>query len=194
MGKFQFQSLTTEAFLDFLKSELPEVFEKVDVQTWIYESGLPDADARHKPKARLFDEVGQVLDAYKQGRKPTKEQVQGWHRYQTLAFLQGLPAQIPVADCQYFDDILNLDQKNDVALFSHFYVTCIASSYQAILPRVEQFMTKIGRMLYILPIVRVMNATAWSRPYIRPLFERVRDRHHQITISIIERLLKQAGL
>ena len=63
----------------------------------------------------------------------------------------------------------------------HFYVIAIASGYQAILPRIEQFMEKIGRMLYVLPIVRAMIETDWSRGYIRPLFERVRDRHHQIT-------------
>ncbi len=55
-------------------------------------------------------------------------------------------------------------------------------------------MGKIGRMLYVLPIVRAMIETDWSRRHIRPLFERVRDRHHQITVNAIEGLLKRAGL
>ncbi len=192
MASFQFQSLTTEAFLDFLKAELPEVFEKVDVHKWIYETGLPEK--RHRPKSRLYDEVQQALNDYERGVKPTKEQLQGWHRYQILSFLQGLPRKISVEDCQYFDEILELDKRNDVALFSYFYVIAIASGYEAILPRVEKFMGKIGRMLYILPIVRVMIETDWSREHIRPLFERVRDRHHQITVHAIERLLKRAEL
>jgi aminopeptidase N len=41
IASFQFQSLTTEAFLDFLKTELPEVFDKVNVHQWIYQPGLP---------------------------------------------------------------------------------------------------------------------------------------------------------
>jgi hypothetical protein len=49
-------------------------------------------------------------------------------------------------------------------------------------------------MLYILPIVRAMIETEWSRDFVRPLFERVRDRHHQITIHAMEGLLKKAGL
>ena len=192
MARFQFQSLTTEAFLDFLKAELPAVFEHVDVQQWIYKPGLPDA--RHRPQSRLYDEVQQALDRYEQGIKPSKEQVQNWHRYQILSFLQGLPRKISVEDCQYFDDILELNKRNDVALFSYFYVIAIASGYEAILPRVEQFVGKIGRMLYVLPIVRVMIETDWSRKQIRPLFERVRDRHHQITIHAMEGLLKKAEL
>ena len=71
---------------------------------------------------------------------------------------------------------------------------CINSGYQEILPRVEQFMGKIGRMLYVLPIVRAMIETDWSRDKVRPLFEQVRDRHHQITVNAIEGLLKKAGL
>jgi hypothetical protein len=99
-----------------------------------------------------------------------------------------------VEDCQYFDSILELDKKNDVAFFSHFYVTCITSGYQESLPRIEGFLRRIGRMLYILPIVRAMIETEWSRAEIRPLFERVRDRHHEITISAVEKLLKKARL
>src|SRR5512138_2717257 len=53
MKRFQFQSLTTEEFLDFLKAELPDVFEKVDVQMWVYEPGMPEQ--WHKPQSRLFD-------------------------------------------------------------------------------------------------------------------------------------------
>jgi leukotriene-A4 hydrolase len=192
MASFQFQSLTTEAFLDFLKAELPDVFEKVDVHQWIYETGLPEQ--RHRPQSRLYDEVQQALDNYERGIKPTKEQIDGWHRYQILSFLQGLPRRLSIEDCQYFDEILELDKRNDVAFYSYFYVIAIASGYQAILPRVEQFMGKIGRMLYVLPIVRVMIDTEWSRELIRPLFERVRDRHHQITINAMEGLLKRAEL
>ena len=194
MASFQFQSLTTEAFLDFLKAELPDVFEKVNVHKWIYETGMPDAGARHRPKSHLYDVVQQALDRYEQGIKPTGEQIQGWHRYQILSFLQGLPPKIPVEDCEYFDNILELEKRNDVAFFSYFFVIAIASGYEAILPRVEQFMGKIGRMLYILPIARVMIDTDWSRAHIRPLFERVRDRHHQITVRAMQGMLKRAEL
>ena len=192
MASFQFQSLTTEAFLDFLKSELPEVFEKVDVHKWVYETGLPEE--RHRLKSHLYDEVQRALYDYEKGIKPTKQQLQNWHRYQVLSFLQGLPRRLSIEDCQYFDDILELEKRNDVAFFSYFYVICVASGYPAILPRIEQFMKKIGRMLYVLPIVRAMIAEDWSRGEIRPLFERVRDRHHQITVHAIEGLLKKAGL
>jgi hypothetical protein len=142
----------------------------------------------------LYDEVQRALDQYEKGIKPTREQMQDWHRYQVLSFLQGLPHKIPVEDCEYFDKVLELEKRNDVAMFSYFYVIAVASGYEAILPRVEQFMGKIGRMLYVLPIVRAMIETDWSRAHVRPLFESVRDRHHQITVHAMEGLLRNAGL
>jgi hypothetical protein len=194
MASFQFQSLTTEAFLDFLKAELPEVFEKVDVETWIYKPGMPEPDTWHRPQSHLYDEVQQALDNYERGIKPTKEQVQGWHRYQIFSFLQGLPHKIPAEDCSYFDQILELEKRNDAGYYSFFYTICVVSGYQAAMPRIEQYLEKIGRMLFILRVIRAMLETEWSREYVRPLFERVRGRHHQITVHAIEGLLTKAGL
>jgi len=191
-GTYQFQSLTTETFLKFLKEELPEVFENVNVQGWIYEPGL--TDERRKPQSDLYDEVQEVLAAYTAGTRPTKEQVADWHRYQILSFLQALPKQIPVEDCKYLEDILGLEDKNDAGHYMYFYATCIASGYEEILPHVEEFVGKIGRLLYIAPIFRAMIASDWARPHARRIFEDVRERHHKITVHVANKLLKEAGL
>ena len=189
---YQFQSLTTEAFLSFLKGELPEAFEKVNIQGWIYEPGL--TDKRHKPQSAMYDEVQETLAAYKTGTLPTKEQVADWHRYQILSFLQALPRQIPVEDCKHLEDALDLKNKNDANHYALFYAICITSGYREILPRVEEFIGKNGRMLYILPIFRAMIETDWAKPHARRILESVQERHHQITIHVINKLLETAGL
>jgi leukotriene-A4 hydrolase len=189
---YQFLSLTTEAFLEFLKGELPEVFEKVNIQGWIYEPGLPDE--RRKPQSGLYDEVQNVMSAYKAGMRPTKEQVANWHRYQILSFLQALPKQIPVEDCKYFEKVLDLKSKNDGGHYAFFYATCITSGYQEILPRVQEFISRIGRLLYIAPIFRAMIATDWAKPHARLILEEVSERHHKITVHVIDKLLREVGL
>lgn len=192
MATFQFQSLTTEAFLDFLKAELPEVFEKIDVHMWIYEPGL--TENRRRPQSPLYQEVQAVLEAYKQGVRPTKEQVGGWHRYQILSLLQALPKQIPVEDCKYFEEILDLEGKNDAAHYSYFYSTCIYSGDQAILPQVEEYLAGNGRMLYVLPVFRAMLASDWARGHTRRIFEQIQERQHAITVYVTDKMLKEAGL
>ncbi len=192
MKRFKFQSITTEMFLDFMKAELPEVFEKVEVRQWVYEPGMPAG--WRQPQSHLYEDVQAVLQAYQRGTRPTRTQVENWRGDQVKSFLQGLPASIPVNDCPYFEKILNLEKWNDAAYFSFFYAACIASGYRQILPRVEAYAEKIGRMLYILPIFRALIQTEWSRAHARPLFERVKPRHHQITAGAIERMLTKAGL
>ena len=192
MKRFQFQSLTTEEFLDFLKAELPEVFEKVDVESWIYKPGMPNT--WHKPQSTLYDEVERALSDLKEGRLPAGEQVRDWHRYQMLSFLQGLPTPMPVEACRQLDEVLELEKRNDDHFLSYFYAACIASGYREILPRVESFIEKIGRMLYIMPIGRALVASDWTRDRARPLFERVRERHHPVTINAVDGFLKKAGL
>jgi aminopeptidase N len=191
-GTYQFQSLTTEAFLTFLRGELPEVFEKVNIQSWIYEPGL--TDERRKPQSALYDEVQEVLAAYKAGTRPTKEQVAGWHRYQILSFLQALPKQIPVDDCRYLEDTLELVNKNDANHYSFFFATCINSGHQGILPRVEEFLGKNGRMLYVLPVFRAMIGSDWAKKQARRILEEVREQQHLITVHVVDKLLTDAGL
>ncbi len=192
MKSFQFQSLTTEGFLEFLKAELPEVFEKVDVQTWVYKPGMPEA--WNKPQSQLFDEVEKALSDFNQGKRPTREQVKDWHRYQILSFLQGLPKTISVENCKYIEDVFELRNRNDDYFYTYFYAVCIASGYEEVLPQIEKFVEKIGRMLYILPVVRGMIETDWARDRVRPLFERVREKHHPMTVAAMEGLLKKAEL
>jgi hypothetical protein len=191
-GTYQFQSLTTEAFLDFLKQELPEIFEKIDVHQWVYETGLPEN--RHWPHSALYDEVQDVLAAYKQGILPTREQVAGWRRYQILSFLQALPKQIPVEDCKYLEDVLDLKNRNDAAHYSYFYATCVQSGYREILPDIEKYLDRIGRMLYVLPIYRAMIASDWARGQARPILEQVSERQHAITVHVVDKLLEKASL
>lgn len=193
MKRFQFQSITTETFLDFMKVELPEVFSKVDVNQWVYQPGMPKG--WRKPQSKLYDEVQAALNAYqKDGTLPTPAQVEHWHGVQVKSFLQGLPATVPAADCPRIEEALDLRKRNDAAHYSFFYSLCIASGYEAILPRVEAYAEKIGRMLYIMPIFRALAAAEWSRPHTRSLFERIKSRHHLITAGGIERVLSAAGL
>jgi hypothetical protein len=60
------------------------------------------------------------------------------------------------------------------------------------MPRLEKFVERIGRMLYVLPVIRAMLEIDWTRERVRPLLERLRGKHHPVTVAAIERLLKQA--
>jgi hypothetical protein len=90
--------------------------------------------------------------------------------------------------------VLDLANKNDAAFYMYLYSICISSGDQDILPRVEEFTSKIGRMIYIRPIFRAMVASDWARGHARRILESVRERHHKITVHVINKMLEDAGL
>ena len=94
----------------------------------------------------------------------------------------------------YLEEIFELEKKNDGGYYAFFYATCIASGYQKILPRVEEFVSRIGRILYIAPIFRAMIETDWAKPHARRILDEVSEHHHKITIHVIDKLLTGAGL
>jgi hypothetical protein len=99
-----------------------------------------------------------------------------------------------VEDCKALEDVLELRKRNDDYFFSYFYATCLLSGYQEIMPRVEAFVERIGRMLYLMPIVRAMAEAKWARDRARPLFDSVREHQHPVTANAVDALLKRAGL
>ena len=63
MHRFQFQSITSEEFLQFLDAQLPGTSEQVLAQQWLYETGMPAACARvHLGEARRTDGAGAGVD------------------------------------------------------------------------------------------------------------------------------------
>lgn len=192
IATYSFQSITTEAFVDFLTQELPEAAERVDVHRWIHEPGI--LDGALEVNSGLYDQAISLCNAYKRGNLPQKDQIEGWRSGQVYAFLLALPERISAEDCAYLDALFQFKSRWNSSLKHLFLVLCIRSGYRDILGRVEQFVETIGRGIYLSKIFRNMIAEDWTRPLARPLFERVRERHHPATISNIDKILTKAGL
>jgi hypothetical protein len=51
----------------------------------------------------------------------------------------------------------------------------------------------VGRGKFVIPLLRALAETEWSKEVARPVFERFRNRHHPLTVVNLERVLVQAG-
>jgi leukotriene-A4 hydrolase len=189
---YKFQTIATDEFIAFLRQELPEAFERVDVQSWVFEPGI--LDGALDVESRLYDLAISVSHAYKQGKLPQKDEIEGWISGQVYAFLLDLPESIPTEDCAYLDELFEFKSRWNSALQAVFLALSIRSGYREILARVERFVETIGRGIYLSRIFRAMIAEEWTRPLARPLFMRVRERHHPVTVAKIDGILRKAGL
>jgi aminopeptidase N len=192
IAEHRFRTITTEEFIELLRRDLPQVFSQVDIQTWLYGPGLPpDAPLFESP---LIDEVSNRLFDYQEGRLPRREDVATWSTSQTYLFLQHLPRIIPVDHCRALESALALDKSRVPQFLTQFLEIAICSEYRQALPRAEALIAAVGRMFIILPVFQAMVQTEWSRPLARPLLDKVRSRHHPITVLAMEQMLTQAGI
>ena len=192
IAEHRFQTITTEAFIEFLRRHLPEATRQVDVDAWLYQPGFPpDGPAFESP---LIDAVSAKLFDYQEGRLAKRNEVASWATAQTYLFLQHIPRQVPLDHCRWLEQTFALDRTRVPMFLTQFYEIAIRSGYREILPRAEELVASVGRMFIIGSVFRAMAQTEWTRPMARPLLERVRSRHHPITVSQMEQILEQEGL
>lgn len=188
----QFQSLTTEDFVSFLKRHLPDAAEKIDLDTWLYAPGFPDNAPTFS--SSLLEDVEKAVQAYEVGHLPPDHELSRWTPAQQELFLQRLPESIPVEDCQLLRERLGLEGSQNKQLLTAFLLLAIRSGDEAALPEVERLLEHVGRGLFVRALYRTMASTAWSRPYARKLFTRFKERYHPIVQMGIERVLDKAGV
>ncbi|NIM96201.1 MAG: M1 family peptidase [Anaerolineales bacterium] len=192
INTFKFQSLTTSGFLAFVDQELPQVREKVNLEEWIYQPGLPEDAPTYS--STLLEQVTSVVKGFMDGKRPTQEEIDGWEPPQIPIFLRMLPHEIPTDDCHYLDDLFKFKDSQNVVNLTYFYVIALHSDYRDVMPRIESLLANFGRHFLTSKVYRAMVQVDWARDEARPIFERYRERHHPITVAYIDNLLKEAGL
>jgi len=192
IDRFRFQSLTTEEFVAFLQAELPEAARQVDLQAWLYAPGLPDQVP--EIHSRLYDEVGKRIADFGIGILPEAAEAAAWHSFQRVLFLRLLPARISHAECSQLEDLLKLRETTHTLELYEFIRVAIRSGYAQAWPSIERFTESVGNEFQLRRVFRCLADNDWSRPLARPLFERVRDRHHPITVGLVDQVLSDAGV
>jgi aminopeptidase N len=190
--RFRFQSLTTEDFLAFLHAALPEAAEAVDVQAWVYKPGLPES----LPAMRsiLYDEVVRRRRDFDAGKSPSADEAAAWHPYQRILFLRLLPLTISIDDCAKLEASFGLRETRRTIELYEFLRLATRSGYAQAWPMIEAFTERVGNEYQLKRLFRVLAETEWSCPLARPLFERVRHRHHPITEGMVDQLLRELGV
>ena len=193
IAAYKFQSLTTEEFLEFLRAELPQAFELVDIDTWVHGTGLPEDMPRFD--SSLMEVVDKASATYQAaGLLPAPDHVADWKATQVELFLQGLPQSIPVDDCKRVEKLFGFGESHNYQLLTYFYLLSIRSGYQDVLPGIETELSVVGRGLFTNEIYRVLAGEAWSKQIAREYYERYKSRYHPIVSKRIGDILAEAGV
>jgi aminopeptidase N len=180
-----FQSVTTEDFLAWLSSELPDVSESIDLDLWIERPGLP-ADAP-RAASRGLASVRAESGRYAAGAAPADLATDGWVTQQWLAFLEGQAERLDAAAMARLDETFGFTRTENCEVLCVWLRLAVKHGYAAADERTERFLLRVGRAKFLRPIFKELVRTDPARA--RALYERTRPRYHAVARSALDRIV-----
>lgn len=173
---FAFQSITTAQSLEYLRGHM---LAPADVNEWVYQPGLP-ASAR-APASGAFEAVDLQLAEWLQGKRIDTAQ---WSTQEWLHFLRGLPRELGEGRMRRLDSAWRLTESGNDEILDQWLLMAIRNHYEPAYPRLEEFLTTVGRRKYVKPLYDALDfkrATA--------IYDKARPLYHPITQATLDALI-----
>jgi aminopeptidase N len=187
--RFAFRSITSAEFLDHLRAELlsPEEAERVGVERWVYEPGLPDNLAA--PESARFAAVDAERRAWLEGRPATDLATADWTTHEWLRFLRGLPDDLPQARLAELDRAFDLTASGNSEIQAEWFGHAITAGYRPAYPALEEFLLRVGRRKFLVPLYGALAATPEGKEWALEVYERARPGYHAVSRGTVDDLL-----
>jgi aminopeptidase N len=189
---FEFQSISSEQFLDYLDSNLltkyPGKYSREQVEEWLYQPGLPvDASI---PGSSTLDQASHVAGQWAKGEVPVNEvPLSDWSPQATVHFINSLPLELDEAQLDELDKNFAFSQTRNAEIGRAWFQQVAARRYLPAYAAMETFLTSNGRVHLIRPAYAALVKNGDDAELARSLFEAARARYHPLTIRILEREL-----
>ena len=209
--KYAFKTISSAEFVAYLEKNLLSR-NKIDFnhKEWIYKEGLPKNCLQIK-SVRL-DKMNELANKFAQGEaifKPVityeKIRIKGRNKKNRIVnklerkdfivqewqtFIRALPKRISKEKLKIIDNNLGFKNCGNSEIMMEWYTKALENNYTEINGEIEDFVTKVGRRKYLMPIYAAMNS---SNPKLaESIFNKVKHRYHAVSRNSIEELLKKA--
>lgn len=185
---FAFQSLTTEQFQEYMERELvqpnPGKVSRDEIMQWLYAPGLPENSPR--PEVAAFERVAEAQARWFSGETID---ISAWSIHERLYFLSNLPENVSQEQLARMDTEFNLTHTKNNSVLSNWLVIAIQHDYQPAMPRVEEMLTSMGRLAYILSVYSALAATPEGLEKAREIYAKAKPSYHVLTRDQVESVL-----
>jgi hypothetical protein len=188
-----FQPMTSARFLADLRANLVRgdraLEQRLELDRWVYQPGLPDNAARPDPAA--FGQVDAAVQAFNAGGPASAVPYRGWNWAERVRFIKALARRQTDARLAELDRTFGLsDSGNDEVLFVWLRLA-IANRYQPAVPATERFLLAMGRRKFAQPLYQaLMGEGEWGRPIAQRVYVRARPGYHSVTTGPIDRIMR----
>jgi leukotriene A-4 hydrolase/aminopeptidase len=193
---FAFRSITTADFVAYLKANLldkyPALAARVPVEEWIYKPGLPASAPR--PQSDAFARVEAEARRWTEGKAPLSSiQTAAWSTQEWLHFLKSLPETGLRERMAQLDSAFHLTRTGNSEIEFQWLMMAIRNGYEAAYPRLEDFLTSMGRRKFLKPIYEELVKTPQGLERATNIYRRARPTYHPIAVTTIDAILKWKG-
>jgi len=182
---FAFKSITTEQFLDFLRTNLlnsvPGAEQKLQIDAWINGPGLP-ANAP-VPRSQAFVQVEEQA-------KASSPQTRGWTTHHWLHFLHSLPPNIGKERLAELDRQFNFTNSGNSEILAAWLELAVDNKYEAAYGALERFLTSQGRRKYLRPLYTKLAATPEGKERAKQIYAKARPTYHAVSQQTIDEIVK----
>jgi leukotriene A-4 hydrolase/aminopeptidase len=201
--KFAFQSITTETFVDYLQKNLIDkqnpsgnytmatlmrTVKREDVDEWIEKPGLPKNAPQ--PASSAFRKVETQAQDWLGGNLKTSEiQTRAWTTQEWLHFLKSLPPDLGAQKMAELDRAFNLTKSGNSEISFQWLLMSIRQRYEAANPRLEEFLTSIGRRKFVKPLFEELVKTPEGKTRANNIYAKARAGYHPITQATVDAIL-----
>jgi leukotriene A-4 hydrolase/aminopeptidase len=193
--RFAFQSITTDDFIAHLKKNLldpnPELAAKIPLEEWIYKPGLPASAP--KPQSDAFAKVEAQAKEWLDGKTPAaKLQTKQWSTQEWLHFLRFLPQQLTANQLKELDQAYGLTKIGNAEIAHQWLLISIRNNYETAYPRLEEYLTSIGRQKLIKPLYEELMQTPEGSKRALKIYAKARPGYHPIAQTAVDKIVKKA--
>ena len=193
--RFAFESMDTETFLAYLRSELLEPAgisdDDLQVDAWVYAPGVPSNEPHFASDA--FDRVDEQVAAYLGGRPAGELETADWVSQQWVHFVRALPESLEAERFDEVDAAFTFSRSGNIEIATAWLEKVIEAGYVFERPEVDaamaDFLTRHGRALYIRKVYMKLAETDRGLARAREVYEVARPGYHSVAQGQIDKLL-----
>ncbi|HET9398183.1 MAG TPA: leukotriene A4 hydrolase C-terminal domain-containing protein, partial [Sphingomicrobium sp.] len=188
--RYAFQPMTSAKFLADFRDNLVKgdsaLEQKLLLDKWVYEPGLPANVARPDPAA--FANVDKaVADFASGGAAPAG--FEDWTTAEKIRFINKLPRKLSPARLDELDGKLGLNGAGNNEVLFAWLELAVENRYQPAVPALERFLMMQGRRKFVKPLIEALaEDKEWGRPIAARIYAAARPSYHAVTTRDLDKL------
>ena len=185
-----FKVMTTEAFVEYLNSNLIEpnkaAYADVDINAWIYGPGIPSNIT--KPVSVRFDLVDAQVKKFNEGAAANTLVTTNWTTHEWLRFIYQLPDNTSLEKMGALDKQFKFTGTGNCEIADAWYELAIKAKYTAAYAEMDEFLNSVGRRKFLMPLYKAMINTGQGE-LAKSIYAKARPGYHYVAQNSLDELV-----